>query len=357
MLGFFGEMGPYSRLALLLLFCFSSVCALSPEDAQLLQKEYQQYQAWVLGRNYFFGTTLKSDPVKALAWQIIYVEMLPQSYPGKEQLLLPYERDLTTSQIAEAKLLARTLRDNYELLAPFNERELSRVAMLHEMNVSWSELQITIPTPEIQADFNRWLTWLEANSYSETALNLEQAKQELTLNKAYPIVYGQIIIKGPESLARVRSPVRIFPGGFFIGQATDKVLSFFLPGYNSVTIEVNMKQRLQSISPIIFAMPVANKKTGLIGRVLPWSGIENSNMLLRRVNSEIGEQRDPWYQPALPLTIINNGQFYTTGLSPGRYELFINTAGLSTSKVFALGNGEIRGLSLIDLRKQLLKKM
>src|SRR5262245_7910716 len=110
--------------------------ALSLEDAQLLRKEYQQYQAWMLSRNYFFGTTLKRQPVKALAWQFIYVSMLPTSYPEKEKLLALYKGKLHSSQIAEATELAQILRSRYDLQAPFTEEELYRVYTLHENNVS-----------------------------------------------------------------------------------------------------------------------------------------------------------------------------------------------------------------------------
>jgi hypothetical protein len=329
----------------------SAAQALSLDDAKLLQKEYQLYQAWALSRNYFFGATVKADRIKALTWQIIYVDMLPQLYPGKEQLLAPFKEGLSAQQIRQARQLAQNLVYNNELPQAFSEIELHRVYTLHEENISWSTFKPLEPPRELLTDFSKWLDWLAANSYDQTAVELEQARNDLIRNKRYPIVFGQIIIKGPEPVAMVRSSLRIFPGGFFIGQATEKALSFYLPGYEPVTLPLDKNKTIQGLPPVIFKLAAVNKKTGVVGRVLPWAGIEKSNILLSLAASETGEIKNPWYQPIFPLTMTNSGQFFTTDLRPGRYELFINTAGISTSKEFRVRSGEIRGLSLIDLRK------
>lgn len=335
-----------------LLFLFVSLAhALAMGDAELLKKEYQQYQAWVLSRDFLFGTTLKPDRKKALAWQLIYVGMLPATYPEKEKLLVPFKQGLNSRQIFEATQLAQAMRESYGLLGSLTEAELLRIYNLHEENTSWSEMQPMMPSGLVWGKFSNWLDWLVGQNYIQNALELEQIQHELSANKKYPIVYGQIIIKGPEPFEMVQSEVKIDRHGFFIGLATNKTLSFVLPGYKSVSVAVNKNQTIQGIPPVILTMQGGNKKTGVVGRVLPWFGIEQSNMILRLAEYKNTGIKDPWYHPALPLTVTNSGQFYATGLSPGRYELFINTAGLKTSKQFTVRNGEIRGLSLIDLRK------
>lgn len=333
---------------LLVLWTLVDYAALSIEDAQLLQKEYQQYQAWVLSRNYLFGTTLNPEPIKALAWQLIYVDMLPPSYPEKEKLLAIYKRKLLPSQISEATQLAQTLRHRYGLSKPFTEEELYQVYTLHENNVSWTDFKFLLPTAETWEHFDKWLDWL-AQSNQQQALAIDQIKHELDKGKQYPIVYGQVMIQGPEPLAMIRSEVKLLDEGFFIVHPVGKTISFALPGYKTVTVSINKKQLLQSVPPVVLVKLGGNKKTGVVGRVLPWSGVEGSNIMLRSVMSEIA--KDPWYQPAIPLTITQGGQFYATGLSPGRYELFITTGGINTSKQFTVQENEIRGLSLIDLRK------
>ncbi|WP_028389573.1 hypothetical protein [Legionella fairfieldensis] len=212
-------------------FFLSSACALSVKEAQLVEKGHQQYRAWVLSRDYFFGMTRKKDCIKALAWQFVYVGLLPPSYPQKEQLLAFYKDNLSSTEISYASQIAKNLRQRHHLQQPFSEAELS------------------------------------------IAYALQEETQE------------------------------------------------------------------------------SNKKTGVVGRVLPWFGVEKSNMLLRLIEKR--KDNNTSHYSAIFLTVTNNGQFYVTGLNPGRYELFINTANIQATKRFSIREGEIRGLSLIDLRKKI----
>lgn len=329
-----------------------SAHALTMEDARLLQKEYQQYQAWVLGRNYFFGTTVKQDRIKALAWQLVYVEQLPASYPEKEKLLSVYSQGLSVGQKEEAKKLSALLRTQYDLLPPFNEDELYRVYILHEEKISWRTLQLVLPPEKVWNNFNAWLDWLAKTANPALAATLERRMRDLIAARQFPIVYGQVIVKGPEPLPLVNSELEILQGGFFIGHPDRTTISFALPGYKSASFGINPRYEVQAIPPIVLDAEGGTKPTGVVGRVLPWGGVDRSNMLLQRVVGEGKASEDPWFRQAIPLTVTNGGEFYTTGLSPGRYQLFINTAGLSTSKQFTVRDGEIRGLSLIDLRQK-----
>ncbi|WP_156812469.1 hypothetical protein [Legionella tunisiensis] len=342
------------RYCLVFILCLlvSLAHALTVEDAHLLQKEYQQYQAWVLGRNYFFGTTVKQDRIKALAWQMIYVEQLPASYPEKEKLLRFYKQGLSAGQKEDAKKLAALLRTRYDLLPPFNEDELYRVYTLHEEKISWRTLQPVLPPAKVWSNFNSWLDWLAKTNNPALAATLELRMHDLIAAKRFPIVYGQVIVKGPEPLMLINSGLDILPGGFFISHPGNNTVSFILPGYKSANFGSNTRYEIQAIPPIILEAEGGTKPTGVVGRVLPWGGVEQSNILLQRVMREGNASEDPWFRQAMPLTVTNGGEFYTTGLSPGRYELFINTAGLSTSKQFTVRDGEIRGLSLIDLRQK-----
>lgn len=231
----------------LLWLCFSSVNAWTLDDVRLLQKEYQQYQAWVLSRDYFFGTTLTANRIKALAWQLVYVGMLPATYPEKERLLNFYRENLSGTEITQANELAEILRGSYELDDSLSEEELARIHALHEENLSLA----------------------------------------------------------------------------------------ILSDYKTVPVQ-----------------DIHYRKTGVIGRVLPWLGLSHSDIMLRLVSPEKKKSNDPWYRAVVPLTVTDEGKFYATGLSPGRYELAITTAGTRTFKQFTLQKGEVRGLSLIDLRSQ-----
>jgi len=99
------------------------------------------------------------------------------------------------------------------------------------------------------------------------------------------------------------------------------------------------------------ALSPRNKNTGVTGRVLPWSDLDHSEILLRQERVDRDES-DPWDNPFIPLTVTNTGEFYITGLAAGRYELFISSLGLNTKVRFGVKAGEIRGLSLINLKRQ-----
>ena len=51
--------------------------ALDSQTMADLRQDYLYYQLWAMSRDYWFGTTLKQDKVKALAWEIIYFHHLP----------------------------------------------------------------------------------------------------------------------------------------------------------------------------------------------------------------------------------------------------------------------------------------
>ncbi|MDI9819305.1 MULTISPECIES: hypothetical protein [unclassified Legionella] len=339
---------------IVLLLLISSVYAFSSEDARLLKKEYQQYQAWSLARNYFFGTTVKKDQPRALAWQLVYVNQLPSSYPQKEKLLAPFKLGLTRVEIDSANQLAKNLREQFNFSTPFTEAELSRIYSLHEQHVSWGDVELLSAPQTVRGHFKEWIDWLIEHNDSQTAEKLGQRMLNLYAAKRFPIIYGQIIIKGPESPEMVSSEINILPGGFFIAHPAGKSISFNLPGYRSITVAVEKAAKIQSIAPVVFERAPLSRDTGVIGRVLPWSGIEKGNLLLR-FKAPNNIENAPWHYPAIPLTITNDGQFYVTELAPGSYQLFINVAGLETLKEFTIRKDEIRGLSLIDLRKIILR--
>lgn len=337
------------------LFCSVSFAqALSLEDARLLQKENQQYQAWVLARDYYFGTTQAMNRIKALAWQLIYVNDLPVSYPQKDRLLSLYKESLSAGQIAAAGEMADHLRKRYKITEPFTEDELYRVYILHQDNVDipWNKQETNLPPAVVWSNFSKWLDWLVQNNQVDLATQLEDRKRTLLKqHTGAPLVYGQVIVKGPASVKMVNTQVKLSPEGYFVDRYVGKTLSFSLAGYQTRVVPIEPAKPVQGLAPILLEMPETNQKTGVVGRVLPWAGFEKSNMILRLVSEDNKNQSDPWYHPAVNLTVTGTGQFYATGLVPGRYELFINTAGLSTSKQFNVAQGEIRGLSIIDLRK------
>ncbi len=326
--------------------------AMTYEDGQLLRKDYLLYQAWSVSRNYHFGSTVKPNKLCALAWQLVYINLLPPTYPQKEKLITPYQEGLTSKQIKKATAEAQRLMADYKLKPALSEEELSRAYVLRDITNDWLHLPVPSVPLNIASKFKHWITWVADNVDLETAESLDKYAYNLFLAHQFPIVYGQIIVKGPESPEMVQTnkmDVKISSHGFFVGRPTGHRATFTLAGYKPVVIKLT--KNIQPIRAVVLEPLPHHKQTGLIGRVLPWHGLTQGNILLMPEDALIANQNKPWLQPTIPLTITEAGEFYTTGLAAGRYQLFINTAGISTKIKVAVKDNEVRSLSLIRLNR------
>lgn len=322
---------------------------LTAEDIPSLRRDYQLYQAWSLGRNYYFGTTVKKDRTMALAWQLIYVSLLPERYPDKNTLLSLYQQGLSSSQHAEAKNMAASLKEKYHLTDALSEEQLAVAYRVRDEVNAWDKVDLDLPPQAVSAHFNHWVQWLADRGNRALALSLDEQASQLNREKKFPILYGQVVIRGPEPMGMVQSNVSLGPEGYFVTQAADHLLTFALPGYQSVVIPVDNRS-IQRVGPVVMVKRSHSQGTGVVGRVLPWRGLQYGNIVLTLDETNTIKQSDPWYHPVIPLTVTPAGEFYATGLVPGKYHLYITTAGVSTAIQFTAKEGEIRGLSLIDLR-------
>lgn len=328
--------------------------AMTLEDAYLLKKEFQLYQAWSLSRNYYFGMTLPRDRISSLAWQLSYLSHLPSTYPEKDKILLPYQANLTEKQRLRAQDLADSYNRIYHLGQPLSEAELYRLHELHQKEemIDWNDYHPMIAPREVWSSFNRLNDWLIQNQQNEEARVLRE-KKDAMLNKRGTFVFGQIVIMGPESPAMVNTGLKPDAEGYFAGRIQESQLEFSLPGYKSVNVSIDLSKQIQGIGAILLKAPTPSKKTGMVGRVLPWGDLQQSNMILHFYPQKDRVKHDPWQDPALNLTLTPNGQFYATGLFPAHYQLIIATFGVISVKEFSVQENEIRGLSLIDLRKKI----
>ncbi|MFC3908478.1 hypothetical protein ACFORL_05245 [Legionella dresdenensis] len=333
----------------------SALQALSSDEALLLRKDFQLYQAWSLSRNYYFGTSLPRDRLSALAWQMVYVDLLPAGYPQKDQMLSFFLNGLSQEQVQQAKARSKQLIENYNLGAPFSEENLSKAYALRDETNNWQALQPEYVPYSAAGRFKNWIEWIADHIGREFAAMLDQKGYRLLTAHAFPIVYGQVAVKGPEAPEMVLANIPLSENGYFVAHADTATLHFQLAGYKPVAVNINPEQQIQAIPPVVLEPLPHSKKTGVVGRILPWNGFTQGNILLQADDGD-PSPRDPWKRPAIPLTVTNTGQFYATGLAPGRYKLFINTAGLSTVVKFAAKEGEIRGLSIIDLRSKIYSR-
>jgi hypothetical protein len=320
---------------------YSEQITTKEQDANLIKEAYEQYQMWALSRNYYFGTSLKKDRIKALAWQMIYVNSLAKDYPGKDKLLANFSKGLSNRQINRAKQLAVIYRQKYNLNYELKENQMARLLDLDKSNTHVNQ-------HEFQS-FNKLLDYLAEQKQYNLMDELKETGQEYIESKRFPIVFGQVSVDGPEPSEYVTSNIKINAHGIFFAHTNDRIIHFSLPGYKPVALKVNDDEKVINYGQIILK-PVANKpKTGVVGRITPWPGIEKTNIILRAKTSVENNKKDPWYNPVIPLTVLNSGKFYTTGMAPGRYQLLIDFGKKKVMQEFKLSSGEIKGLSVIKI--------
>ena len=198
--------------------------------------------------------------------------------------------------------------------------------------------------------FRSMIDFLIQNKQAKLATLLEQRFDALTEEKEYPVVFGQVRVEGPEPAQMADAPFKLFAQGFFVAYAKSSRLGFNLPGYEPYVVKINNQQQVQSLGQITLKPSPYKTKTGFVGRVLPWRGVDKGNIILRQATHKPSDEDNPWYQPVIPITILNSGKFYATGLTPGSYQLILQVNGNKVSKKFSLQKGHIKGLALVDLR-------
>ena len=77
-----------------------------PSVKSLVRERVTLSRAWQLSDNYAKGLTVQVDPFKALAWQYVYVTLLPHAYPGLELLLKPFKKKVSFQKHNEAAYAA-----------------------------------------------------------------------------------------------------------------------------------------------------------------------------------------------------------------------------------------------------------
>lgn len=316
----------------------------------LSQEDYLQYKVWSVARDYRFGMTVAADRIQALAWQTIYVNRLPDTYPLKEKLLEPFRAAVSVKEQEEALIYSNIYREKFNLGYQFNEVEL--FSAYHSRDHRNTEIPLMFKSKcgnLTESTLDEWLREIKTRCDSKSAMEAEQRLFDLQASHGLPVIYGQVQVHGPVPPSQVSSNLPIMNQGLIAAQASDRTVYFSLPGYQTVIKKLN-KSPLQGLGTIILKPSRYRDKTGFTGRIHPYSNSDDINVLVYEIPAWKAHS-DPWHTAIIPLTVTQEGLFYARGLSKGKYRLLIKNDKTLRERVFTIQEGEIRSLSIIDLTK------
>ncbi len=312
---------------------------------ELIRRNYQLKQMWALSRNYYHGTTVPKDKVKALAWQIIYTSALPKSYPGLRVLLDVYQKGLKKEQIDQAKFIAHKLKKEFSLEFRLDEKSFSKAFEFYK-DRDKDKKKITLGDFTSLADFLKHVKKDNPELYKAYKIKLSHLEEE-AIN---PVVFGQVIVNGPEPAEGVGTVHldKIDKGGYFLTEAKSP-LAFELSGYQRVGREFEDVATIVNLGRIILNPEPKARRSSIVGQIYPANKIAQVGIVLR-----LKSQRRhiiPWLLPVVPITFLSNGQFYATDLSPNAYDLIISYQGKVIQKEIKLYPGAVKNLPKIHLDK------
>lgn len=333
----------------------------SEQDYQLQQEMNYIAQMWVLSKDYINGTTVEQDKIAGYAWLSLYVESLPENYPGLETLLGELKLNLNQDETIKGDQLAQQYRDKYSLHFRLSEIDLDRIL---ELKAYPPQLPATFEGKTLP-DFPELLialTQAKKTKLTEQLAQVWNKNEKIIQGKPHArLVYGQLNVSGPEDPQRVLSPFVILPEGYFIGVWERKygLINFWLSGYQTVKLKaIQGKDKIVNLGVIGLAPLSKESQASIVGNLA--SNIEQNidqnlvNIILKimpdSLDPEITRYRDPWWWPIIQVSHESNGEFYANGLTPSRYRIIISYQGEKvTSGVFSLKPGEIKKLGTFEL--------
>ena len=305
----------------------------------LEEKSYRLHQAWALSRDYYFGTTLDVDRIKGLAWQLIYTQMLPTSYPGLKSLLKPYEQSLSDSQKLKAKIYAEKLRKKYHFGQRLDEKQLS-IVFNREFSVDTKGL-------DTGSDVNDFKSFVNSISAKNKSIGLQiEKKAKAIIKKGGQIVFGRLIVNGSEMLGKVRcsANVIIYPDGSFIADGIEGSVLFELAGYLKIQKRLPVEKTRINLGKLVLNPMPKKSSSSLVGRFKTAINMDNVNVVLRLQSQN--DEGPAWEKIYLPVTLLANGQFYAEHLSPGKYLLSVTANTKTKHQEINLSPGQVKNITL-----------
>ena len=332
-----------SILILVLLLC--NWTAYGNENAKkLLQEKAALKQSWLLSKNYAFGLTVEKDPFKALAWQYVYVTLLPYAYPGSYSLLDPFKDKVEKIQHDLALEVSKSLRREYNLPSRMDENQLIRVFQAKE-----SLVQNSLADDRAYPNFKVFIEAVNKISEETAFIYNEIWHQGQNDNLERQMVYGKVLINGgqlEQTIVR-NQHLEISKDGFFIGYI-HKNLLLTVKGYQSYKYTFNKFDKPTSLGVIVLNKYPENKLASIVGSVKPAKNIKNAELTLQFKNQYLNKEQ-PWFSPTIPVTKLDNGQFYIKGLAPGEYKIILSYNGEKQALPVTVKASQVKTLKPINL--------
>lgn len=346
----------YSILFLLMLSWPSFAANQFPTDSeeyQLLKTMYVVNQMWSLGQDYLHGTTVPQDLIKAYAWLFLYQQSLPESYPGLDDIVDNLRNSISDEALSEGDRLTELLAQRYELGAKLSERDLNRIHVLQGL-----QPQFVVEEEMLMPAFVDLITSLEDGGQQQLAEKLAARMQQMMVlaqsNPSAKIVYGKLIVAGPEDPRNVVAQFPVLEDGYFLGllDFPDKVLKFRLSGYQQVKLKLKpTTEKIVNAGIIKMVLLEQRDKASIVGMLR--SQDDDVNAVLQMLPAQLGAmaQADPWWWSKSKVIMLPSGEFYAIDLTPSRYRLVISQAGKTIlSKEIKLTPGEIKDIGVIGKR-------
>lgn len=318
-----------SLLALSLPGFAASQLTASSEEYQLLKTMYAVNQMWALGQDYLHGTTVPQDLTKAYAWLSLYQRSLPESYPGLDNIISDLRTRIDDEQLNKGDNLIELYAQKYKLDFRLSELDLNHIHVLQE-----SQPQFVFEEEMLDLAFLDLIASLEEKGQQQLAEKLvarmEQVQAQAESRPLAKIVYGKLMIAGPEDPQNVIAQFPVFEDGYFLGLAVypDKSLEFSLSGYQQVKLKLKPSTEKVINAGVIKMLPVEPRdKASIVGMLALRNNDVNAVLQILPANLPETDEIDPWWWSKSRVTVLPSGELYATDLTPDCYRLAISQAG------------------------------
>jgi len=325
-------------------------------DDLLKRRNHEIHRIWMQSQNYTYGTGVNKDLAQAYAWLRLYQLSLPKQYPGIPEQVATLRAQLTPDQIQRGEAMIPRLKAQFDLDFQLSEDDMARITEIRFQKAAQNRNAPNLPgIPQLAQQLEKAGKTALAKSFWQ---HYQKALKEYQKDPHGRIVYGRVIVFGPESPREVVSPIEILDEGYFVGYVSQyaRAMDFRLDGYMPIQYFVDQHRSPQLLATAYLRPLKPGELAGVSGQVLPIKDAPQTHVVLQLQPTEQRYQsvdnRPSWYWPTLNVPLTPTGQFTLTGLSPSRYQLIVSGPKGRYEFSVVLRPGELRDLGPLNLIPQ-----